>query len=649
MPNYSEPKRNQHTHSFTSTESPDQADTRGLAALKKGVKQWIPDLASMIGSIPDAAYYAARRIAQGQSNQSTPSLGVGPALARYAQSRLPNPPALRTQTEISPLEDEDPRTSLTRLVNPLMWTNPLKLAKSPEAVSLMAGLTGVPGGIGVIKEKGGNWLSGSVEGALSGLKSPYVKGYQEAVERYGPETAHHYAARPPVGAGALNNWIDRQLTRYVKNEMATLEDPIRALAERGVLHVDPTQLRRGSYTVHTSGNGYQKLAQNQDAAKWETAADHTIMEAPYREHLPLQGEAGNEPVGALRRLGGDFAVANPDASAFGWNRGTSTHDLGFNHLIDELSNAINPDSGLPRHLQFPADRLDRVSVPQAVERVAEINAWRKALKAEADAKLANNAATVLHKEYPDKGFKWVELKNPAKMPEGHGTVRDGNTWYAADPQGRAIGPGSSSEEGAIRAYHEGQGTLRDALKYEGDTMGHCVGGYCDDVLEGRSRIFSLRDAKGEPHVTVETAPHPILPLRYPEDRAKLTNLYEQQYGVTPTDGQLGQFWVNGDYRQFMPNDIVQIKGKSNNKPNPEYIPYVQDFVKTQGPWREVGDLHNTNLWKHPKTGQFHTRDELKSNPELEEAYSSRNLDENGQRFAEGGLVRQIGGAYLYAE
>jgi hypothetical protein len=49
--------------------------------------------------------------------------------------------------------------------------------------------------------------------------------------------------------------------------------------------------------------------------------------------------------------------------------------------------------------------------------------------------------------------------------------------------------------------------LEDALKYEGDTMGHCVGGYCDDVAEGRSRIYSLRDKRGEPHVTVEVKPN----------------------------------------------------------------------------------------------------------------------------------------------
>jgi len=41
-------------------------------------------------------------------------------------------------------------------------------------------------------------------------------------------------------------------------------------------------------------------------------------------------------------------------------------------------------------------------------------------------------------------------------------------------------------------------------------------------------------------------------------------------------------------------DILQIKGKQNRAPNPEYLPYVQDFVKS-GKWGEVGDLGNTGL------------------------------------------------------
>ena len=40
--------------------------------------------------------------------------------------------------------------------------------------------------------------------------------------------------------------------------------------------------------------------------------------------------------------------------------------------------------------------------------------------------------------------------------------------------------------------------------------------------------------------------------------------------------------------------IKQIKGKQNKAPNPEYLPYVQDFVRS-GKWSDVGDLSNTGL------------------------------------------------------
>jgi hypothetical protein len=62
---------------------------------------------------------------------------------------------------------------------------------------------------------------------------------------------------------------------------------------------------------------------------------------------------------------------------------------------------------------------------------------------------------------------------------------------------------------ARQALEDGDtGALADALKYEGDMMQHCVGGYCPDVAEGRSQIFSLRDEKGRPQVTVEVEPNP---------------------------------------------------------------------------------------------------------------------------------------------
>ena len=42
------------------------------------------------------------------------------------------------------------------------------------------------------------------------------------------------------------------------------------------------------------------------------------------------------------------------------------------------------------------------------------------------------------------------------------------------------------------------------LSVEGNRMGHCVGSYCDEVQEGFSMIYSLRDPQNNPKVTMET-------------------------------------------------------------------------------------------------------------------------------------------------
>jgi len=44
------------------------------------------------------------------------------------------------------------------------------------------------------------------------------------------------------------------------------------------------------------------------------------------------------------------------------------------------------------------------------------------------------------------------------------------------------------------------------LEFEGNKMSNCVGGYCDKVEKGDSRIFSLRNAEGTPKVTAEWDP-----------------------------------------------------------------------------------------------------------------------------------------------
>ena len=463
---------------------------------------------------------------------------------------------------------------------------------------------------GVIKAPGGNWLSGSVEDALRGLQR------SEALDN-------------PEQAKALNQFIDKQLTRYVQKDMATERDPIRALAERGVLHFDPPSMPRDIGKVWSKREelGYPRSAGASPLAqKWEAYSDQ-VINAPKVENYQnfgssnMTGKPGWEWVEKADPESRIYAINKPssyraDEEGFG--------TLGFEHLMDELRNAVDINSGLPAHLRLDPESLARVSVPQAVERVAKINDWRAAQKAAADQALANNAATVLHKDYPDKGFKWMELKRPDKAPEGWAQVVK-----------------SGEKPNLDRDYAYGMEALRDALKYEGDTMGHCVGGYCDDVASGKSRIYSLRDAKGQPHTTIEVVPKGAVfsdvAKHIGSERAD--ELLDQ--GVTLSE------MIKGIPDFQYPQAIKQIKGKANKAPNPEYLPFVQDFVKS-GKWSDVGDLGNTGLksrsamfdrraLEKPEISslpEYFTQDELEA---AQKAYAAKLRGEPG--FAGGGSVR----------
>ena len=484
----------------------------------------------------------------------------------------------------------------------------------------------------VIKQKGGNWLAGSVEDALKGLK-PRVR----------TEGVNGHTAENAASDAAMGNWIDKQLRNYVRNDMATEGDPIRALAERGVLHTDPTDYYLAEKRVHPSGEVLEKLGQSPYAARWENISDNVLRSE----------NAGDLMADRMLSTGENphlkqnpwLAKVPPETKVSRVDRGYDvTQDLGFDHLIDELRNATNPNSGLPRELLLKYESLPQVSVPQAVERVAKINAWRAAQKAEADLAKATNAATVLHKDYPGKGFKWVELKKQDQLPEGWSEefvdTDLGKLRKLRDPK-----------TGGLTATDPREEALRDALKYEGDTMGHCVGGYCDDVASGKSRIYSLRDAKGQPHTTIEVAPGSRAPEgavsadQLPEDILadfKARNLLDPRHAYV-YDEAAGRYLPT---LASSPDRIVQIKGKGNNAPNAEYLPYVQDFVKS-GKWSDVGDLGNTGLksrsimfdksaLEKPEISalpEYFTQDELEA---AQKAYAAKLRGEPG--YASGGLV-----------
>ncbi len=89
-----------------------------------------------------------------------------------------------------------------------------------------------------------------------------------------------------------------------------------------------------------------------------------------------------------------------------------------------------------------------------------------------------------------------------------------------------------------------------ALDFESDYMGHCVGkgSYDADVASGKTKIYSIRDEHGEPHVTLE---------------------------------------VRG-------TKVHQIKGKQNKAPVRKYVPSVVKFIESQK-FDVVNDLKNLGL------------------------------------------------------
>lgn len=459
-----------------------------------------------------------------------------------------------------------------------------------------------------VKPRGGQWWPDrEVElGGYTGNFSPEASAREIFRARFPdlnpelePETA------------ALRTWFERALPRYIKNELGTPEDPLRRLAEQGLLHL-PDLSPEG----------------------WSRSAAGALIDEPIGNILFPRNPKGGMPGAGNDYRGGVLAsmpwlAKAPVTDKLYSVTPQSLSQLGFSHVIDEMQQALYPEHfGLPLDLAVRPESLDRMSLAAAVERAGRIGQWRNKQMEQAALSAMDNPAIQLFKEYPENnpmGLRWVELKTPdtsGGLPEG---------WTVSPEKDGFLDP-----KGEFFYTYPGQGeydsALQQALRYEGDTMGHCVGGYCEDVLEGRSRIFSLRDAKGEPHVTIETSPakpKALLPsgaelnedfllsaglspivtrnVLYAINRNKpiipyLTEARKQfGYGSNPYNefSEAIPFFKDLDYTITPgPDDIIQIKGKQNRAPKDDYLPFVQDFVKSQQ-WGNVGDLGNTGLVRLP--------------------------------------------------
>lgn len=145
-------------------------------------------------------------------------------------------------------------------------------------------------------------------------------------------------------------------------------------------------------------------------------------------------------------------------------------------------------------------------------------------------------------------------------------------------------------QGAV-VYEFGDGwtiqrlTTEEQLDAEGETMQHCVGGYCEQVATGSTVILSLRDPQGAPHATIEWRPklrsgltiadtvamglttrEDILDADKKEKESSASRLERiRSVGIAPVESGDGKF--------------VQIRGKQNETPAEKYRERIQRFIE----------------------------------------------------------------------
>jgi len=512
----------------------------------------------------------------------------------------------------------------------------------------------------VVKPYGGNWLGGgkgqimTPEGDLQRLKTSTFVGETPA-ERI---PKHEALLNDPTlnqdqrdrvqrmldqtkGEAAVDKWIDSNLTNYVKKEMGTRDDPVRKLAEEGIVHTplnnDPDRMEYLQAIRKAEGYPAEGMGKSELAKQWENISDDAIRVTKAGKIQEMSGlsakldQARTEMNNHLKKLDQDFLVrmgehvgnkdfnpkevemlmkmppvqkaeilgdtkfaelkdnlyglmareqgfekrageANPFVSKLDPETrlySGSTYDLGFDHIIDVLREDVAAGRIRP-------EQLNKVSMEQAVRRTYEYD--QELAKKMAESRLTARADLPVYKEYPE-GLKWVELNRPGD--------------FAAE---------SDAMGHSVRGYEPPEGSS-DWTKGSGDSgySGYGLGGW-EAIKKGKAKVYSLIDAKGEPHVTIEVGAYP--------DQLRAGNLKPYTQAALEEAKLLPNGYTDADVRDIeirmakenMPKYINQIKGKQNAKPKEEYLPFVQDFVRG-GNWSDVRDFQNTDLISADKIRQ----------------------------------------------
>lgn len=281
-----------------------------------------------------------------------------------------------------------------------------------------------------------------------------------------------------------NKWARGPLKNYITRDMATEGDPIRALAEEGITHLDNSLTKR-------------MPAHSQSQAWW---TQESTPQARTRMGFP-EGETAKTKLGRIwERIADSKVIPGKDADEYG----NAVYEYGLGAIYSGKL-----DDGLQRLRGIVEDGIRRGNInPGSVAR-GNFTVADAVKYADKERRIAekNALSPDVFKEYPETGHKWVQLNKPGQ--------------FSAE---------SDAMKHSVRGY--------EPTSAEGSSYG--LGGF-PAIESGKAKIFSLRDASGKPSVTVEIEALP-----------------------------------DGSHR------VVQVKGRANTAPKPEYSQMIEDLKRQLG-------------------------------------------------------------------
>ncbi len=285
---------------------------------------------------------------------------------------------------------------------------------------------------------------------------------------------------------ALKDWTNTKLRKFILNEMGSKNDSVRLAADEGF----------------TLGPGdYEKLADDAISQNTQTAGTYLnrynmFMDDDFismSDGVPMRESAMGQKVVKLVEENPWLSKVPPETVIRDVDEYALTNNLNFQHMIDEITNAMDPNTSLPRQLQISPKDLKKISMRQMVEKISKINDWRmkEADKIGKKELLDNIANTNTVIDLPDfdlsfvdkKGGGWVEMPDAASDSGGKvcTTIGKAGGWCT---QGAEMAKAYGSGDNKLIALLDGEGRPHVQLNLKTASDGSLVLGEVKPIGNG---------------------------------------------------------------------------------------------------------------------------------------------------------------------